>query len=144
VFAPGVAIADVTDIEMYLLTVESWNARVLVRLDGALTDTARFRIAAHQTAMDEWPGRQLAGQQERPPDSVGEEIFRSLTLRVSDDVGTEFRWRSGSSGGTGAELLCEWLFEPAAPDTASTLTVTVATANGIERSHTVGFTAKAD
>jgi hypothetical protein len=126
VFAPGVAIADVTGIKMYLLTVESWNDRVLVRLDGALTGSARDRIAAHQVA------------------TVGDEIFRSLTLRVSDDVGTAFEWRSGASGGTGAELLCEWLFEPAAPDTASTLTVTVAAADDVERAHTVTFAARPD
>lgn len=143
-FAPGVAIADVTDIEMYLLTVESWNDRVMVRLDGAFTDSARRRIAVCQAAMDGWPERHPDRQQERPSDSVGEEIFRSLTLRVSDDVGTQFRWRSGSSGGSDAELLCEWLFQPAAPDTASTLTVTVSTANGVERSHTVTFTARPD
>jgi hypothetical protein len=120
-----------------LLTIEALNGRVLVRVVGVATDSIREQIAAYEADWEEWWQQHGKAQEVRPPRSVGERIFDSLTVRVVDDRSTEFRWVSGNSGGSGVELLCEWLFEPGIPSEATSVTVVVTTADGAESSVTV-------
>jgi hypothetical protein len=137
VFPAGTPVARVGEIEIYLLTVESWSDRMLVRLVGAATDATREQIATYNTDMSEWVQRHGKAGEEPAPQSMGEQLFASVTVRVVDDLSTDFRWISGSSGGTGTELLCEWLFEPAIPPEATSVRVVVTTVDGVENSVTV-------
>jgi hypothetical protein len=130
-------IARVSEIELHLLTIEALNGRVQVRVVGVTTDSIREQIAADEADWEEWWQQHGKAQEVRPPRSVGERIFDSLTVLVVDDRSTEFRWVSGNSGGSGVELLCEWLFEPGIPSEATSVTVVVTTADGAESSVTV-------
>jgi hypothetical protein len=118
----------VSEIELHLLTIEGLNGRVLVRVVGVATDSIREQIAADEADWEEWWQQHGEAQEVRPPRSVGERIFDSLTVRVVDDRSTEFRWVS--SGGSGVELLCEWLFEAGIQSEATSVTVVVTTADG--------------
>ena len=138
VFASGDVLARAAGTDVHLLTVESWGNRVVVRMVGAVDDAIRAELAAHEARTQDWNERRRAGSDEWPPKTSGELIFQELTVRIADDVGTTFDWSSGSSGGSGTEMLCEWRFEPGMPPAASTLTVTVTSADGSESSRTVG------
>jgi hypothetical protein len=137
VFTSGDVLASAAGTDVHLLTVETWGDRVVVRMVGALNEAIRADLAGHEARMQDWRERRQAGSDEWPPKLPGELIFQELKVRLADDVGTTFKWSSGSSGGSGTEMLCEWSFEPGMPSAASTLTVTVTSADGSESSRTV-------
>jgi hypothetical protein len=131
VFCSGAVVATVEDIDIHLLTVESWNDRVLVRTVGAVTDPPQAVVAAATARMAEWERSSVAV---RPPESVAERLAGSLTVELADDVGTVFTMLGRSSGvGGGATLYCEWIFTPSMPVRAGCLTVTVTDAGGRTR-----------
>lgn len=138
VFTSGDVLAKAAGTDVHLLTVETWDNRVVVRMVGAVNDAIRAELAAHEARMQDWDKRRQAGSDEWPPEMPGELIFQELKVRISDDLGTTFELSSGSSGGSGTEMLCEWRFEPGMSPAASTLTVTVTSADGSESSRTVG------
>jgi hypothetical protein len=137
VFTSGDVLARAAGTDVHLLTVETWGNRVVVRMVGAVNEAIRAELAAYEARMHDWHERREAGSDEWPPKMPGELIFQELKVRLTDDLGTKFKWSSGSSGGSGTEMLCEWSFEPGMPPAASTLTVTVTSADGSESSHTV-------
>ena len=61
-----------------------------------------------------------------------------MTAGIGDDAGTRFTLIGRSSGGHAGEaaLYCEWVFTPAMPESAGTLTVTFATDGGATSSST--------
>jgi len=138
VFRSGAAVARAGGTDVHLLTVEAWDRRVVVRMAGAVNDAIRAELADHEARIAAWHERRRAGSDEWPPKTPGELVFQELTVRLTDDLGTEFKWKSGNTGGSGTEMLCEWSFEPALPAAASMLTVTVTSADGAESSCTVG------
>ena len=138
VFRSGAVLARAAGTEVHLLTVEAWDERVVVRMAGAMNDVIRAELAGYGARLAAWHERCLAGSDEWPPKLPGDLIFQELTVRLTDDLGTEFTWSSGLTGGSGTEMLCEWSFEPAMPVVASALTVTVLSADGTESSCTVG------
>ncbi|MEO3743669.1 hypothetical protein [Plantactinospora sp. B5E13] len=130
VFASGKRIAALRDTTVYLLTVELWSRnQVTVRLVGELNERMRSAIAVYNAALEGWtPDR----GRDAVPRSPGEKMFDALEVVLSDEVGTVYTWESGSSGGTGHELLCEWHFR-ASPDLRGgriTLTVTSGEGSG--------------
>jgi hypothetical protein len=116
--------------DVHLLTVESWGDRVAVRLVAASSERTEQRIAADEAALQEWASRPAAERADRPPTSLGERISDSVRLRLDDGCGTEFRFFSSSSGGTGTERLCEWIFDPDVAPAAERLTLAVETDEG--------------
>ena len=138
VFTSGAVLARAAGTDVHLLTVEAWDGRVMVRMVGAVNDAIRAELASYGARLSEWDERRRSGSDEWPPKMPGELIFQELKVRLTDDLGTTFTWSSGSSGGSGTEMLCEWSFEPGMPAAASALTVTVTSADGSESSRTVG------
>jgi hypothetical protein len=133
VFAPVKMVGSVGDIDVYLVTVESWGGHVRVRLAASRRQDAAAARARHEAAMAEWYERQLAlrragrrGEADWPP-TDGNRIAEVTRCEVGDDVGTAYRWVQGASGGSGSENLSEWDFEPAWPDEADVLAVSVVT-----------------
>ncbi|MBX7265533.1 hypothetical protein KIF24_05400 [Micromonospora sp. Llam7] len=139
VFASATRVATVDGTGIHLLTVELWNAeQVSVRLVGDLDDRMRSALASYHEAMESWApelGRDLL------PVSPADALHRALEVRLADEYGTEFRYDSGSSGGTGRELLCEWHFRPSPPLRGDRLTLTfiVSGAEGVGSSMQVVF-----
>ena len=138
VFASGDVLATAAGTDVHLLTVETWGNRVVVRMVGAVNDAIRAELAAHEPRMPHWNERCRAGSDEWPPKVPGELIFQELKVRIADDLGTAYEWSSGSSGGSGTEMLCEWRFSPGMAPGAATLTVTVTSADGSKSARTVG------
>lgn len=122
--------AKVGNIDVHLLTVESWGEHVVVRLVAASTDAARAEMAAHEAEMQAWAQRSQAGADEPWPSSPGARIAESLQVRVDDDAGTEYSLFVMTGGGSGTELLSEWVFDPALPPDGSTVSVTVTSRDG--------------
>jgi hypothetical protein len=133
VLAPAQPLADVGGITVVLVSVELWTSGVFVRLAGlrsALTDELD---AEFEGAMTHWgvlaTDATSVGAKPPPPHQPGERLMR-LPLTVSDDVGTSYRSRSRSAGGTATEWRSEWRFEPGVPRDATRLTVALDGANG--------------
>ncbi|MEV4279619.1 hypothetical protein [Actinoplanes xinjiangensis] len=125
--------ARVAGVDIYLLTVESWNNLVLVRTVGAPTEAAKALVAADIARSAEWLRRSEAGAKEPPSESIAERLAQSLAVDVTDDAGTEFTLIGRSTGGDlsgAAALYCEWTFTPAMAETATGLTVTFTAEDG--------------
>lgn len=135
VFTSGERVATVDGVDVHLLTVEPAGDHVCVRMIGAATDHTRRLVAEHRAVMDDWSAHHRAGEK-RPPASPAERVFDSLTLRLDDGAGTRFHPESGSAGGTGTELRCEWIFVPGAAPDAERLTLSVTSPDGTATAHT--------
>ncbi|MFI6163004.1 hypothetical protein ACIA59_24020 [Micromonospora haikouensis] len=132
VCASGARIAELDDIGVHLLTVETWTDRVTVRLVAAGTGTVRQRMDSREVDLIDWTRRRNAGSDEPPPKTPGEELMDALTVEITDELGTAYCWVGKSGGGSGTELLAEWYFAPALPSQAPSVTVTVTTAGGAQ------------
>jgi hypothetical protein len=130
VTSSGALMAKVGDIDVHLLTVESWGEHVIVRLVAASTDATRAEMAAEEAELTAWLQRHRAGSPEEPPSSPGSRIADALHVRVDDEAGTEYCLRVKTGGGSGTELLSEWIFDPALPSNASTVSITVTSPDG--------------
>jgi hypothetical protein len=111
------------------------DAGVLVAAEIRETNETRRRIAEYDVALTEWartrperPANVTYGYDleptpaDLPPPQLAEFLGR-LPIALRDDVGTEYRFSRGSTGGTDTEHLAEWLFVPVPPDDATNLTV---------------------
>ncbi|MFC8618826.1 hypothetical protein ACFT9M_20770 [Micromonospora purpureochromogenes] len=137
VFASGKRIAALRDTNVYLLTVELWSRnQVTVRLVGELNERMQSAIASYNAALQGWTADQ---GKDAVPRSPGEEMFSALRVGLSDEVGTVFTWESGSSGGTGHELLCEWHFRASPELHGGHLTLTVTSSEGSGGSEEIIF-----
>lgn len=133
-------VARVLGVDIYLLTVESWNDLVLVRTVGAPTETAKALVAADIARSAEGLRRREAGSKEPPGEPVAERLAQSLTVGLTDDAGTDFTLLGRSTGGNqngAAALYCEWIFTPAMAEGASCLTVAFTGGDGHAISHTL-------
>jgi hypothetical protein len=137
VVASGQRIAEVSGTNVHLLTVELWSSdQVTVRLVGELDDRMRSAVASYHAAIEAWTpdsGRHAF------PRSPGEELCNALQVRPSDEVGTAYNYESGSSGGTGRELLCEWHFRASQEVPGNRLTLTVTSSEGAGGSAEIAF-----
>jgi hypothetical protein len=79
VFCSEAVIATVAEIDIYVLTIESWNDRVLVRTVGVMTETAEAIVTADEEESAAWMRRRRAGADEPPPEPIGGRLARSLT-----------------------------------------------------------------
>lgn len=108
---------------------------VLVTAEIAETDETRRRIAEHGVALTKWartrPERPAnvtfdydlePTPADLPPQQLAELLGR-LSIALRDDLGTDYRFSQGSTGGTYTEHLAEWLFVPVPPNDATNLTV---------------------
>ncbi len=130
VFPSGVRMARVGDVDVYLLTLESWDERVVVRLAGAGTERTRAEIARYEAVMEQWRPPGGEGPEGWPPPLPGESITDSLQVHVGDEAGTDYSLFVRTGGGTGTELLSEWIFKPGLPSNATTVHVTVTSSDG--------------
>lgn len=60
-----------------------------------------------------------------PPPAEPADLFANLAMGVSDDLGSPYRFRSSSLGGTGTERQLRWRFEPTASTVGSSLSVSI-------------------
>jgi hypothetical protein len=118
VHAPAAPLVDVHGITLVVTSVELWADVVIVRIGGLPSDESDRRIAEAEAARRAWS----PGSGEEPPTPWDD--FRGLAIGVRDDVGTNYRIRGGSAGGTGTEWHMEWRYAPAPPEEAEVLLVT--------------------
>jgi hypothetical protein len=133
----GALVARVDDVDVYLLTVDFWGDRVVVRLVAVCTEAIRAEIAGQESELEAWSQRHQSGSDEWPPRGPGERIAECLRVRVDDDAETEYELSVMRAGGSGSELLCEWVFKTAPPPAVSAVRVTVVGPDGSEHTEVV-------
>jgi hypothetical protein len=74
----------------------------------------------HERWLATWP------TDEKPPDEPAARLL-AVAARITDDLGTEYIFDGGSSGGTGSECRSRRSFRPAPPPTARRLRVALQT-----------------
>ncbi len=60
---------------------------------------------------------------EDPPAMPGVALFERITARLTDDLGTEYRWAGGKVAGDGTEWKSMWVYVPAPPQAAQTVRI---------------------
>jgi hypothetical protein len=108
---PVVATADGTDVALSGVEVDN-HVTVRLAFAGARGDTIR---AEYERVLQAW--ERGAGP---PPDHPAERLM-AIDVRVSDDVGTRYRW----TGGDAYAITATRHFRPAPPPAATTITVRV-------------------
>jgi hypothetical protein len=122
VLAPAAPLVDVDAMTFLLTTVEVWSNRVDLVVVGIPTADSDRQIREHEADVDRWF---RAGHVGEPPRAGYERLFPTIDVRVSDDAGTEYRFHTGSGGGTGTEYRLHRTYEPGPPDGATRLVVAV-------------------
>jgi hypothetical protein len=126
VISPIAPILRRAGVELALVSVELWPQETLVRL-AALVDDSVAKDDAFGAALDAWAA---AGREGPPPSEPGESLFKDVSVSLTDDLGTEYRWKTSSIGGTGRLFRGDWHFPVAVPDTANRLVVEASDADG--------------
>ncbi|WP_146238774.1 hypothetical protein [Arthrobacter livingstonensis] len=97
---------------------------VVVYFEGVPSLETRHRDQRHLKEIDQWAerrklhGTEAAG---RFPIMPGEPVLERVKVRISDDVGTEYRWVGGKVAGTGTEWDGCWGYAPEPPMSARLL-----------------------
>jgi hypothetical protein len=114
VHAPAAVLAGDT-----LLSVELWTDCVFVHL--ARGQTEEMRRVWEEYVSAEKAARDRGADVVLPPEfTIGDD------LRLTDDVGTRYERRSGSSGGFPSDpVRALWAFEPGPPEAAAWLVVSL-------------------
>ena len=95
---------------------------VAVHLQFADDDRRRALEAEFLLLRDEALTRAVASGAEPPPDPA--QSLAVVTLKLTDDLGTEYRRSAGAFGGSGTEFQGSWSFRPGPPVQARRLRVT--------------------
>jgi len=114
---PAMGLGDVEGVSVVLVGVETDDARVTFHLQGLPSELTRRRDRDYATAFATWratrlaDGRNAAGRRPAQPG----EVLAKLPLAVADALGTDYRRRSSTAGGSGTEWSARVSFEPAPP-----------------------------
>ena len=126
VISPIAPILRRDGIDLALVSVELWPQETIVRL-AALVEDPVAKQDAFSAALDAW----AAGGREGPlPSEPGESVYKDVSISLTDDLGTEYRWKTSSVGGTGRLFRGDWHFPVAVPTTANRLIVEASDAHG--------------
>ncbi len=120
VLNPLEPVTELGDLVIALISVELWPRETVVRLAG-LVDDAHAEDEGYGRRLDEWARNGRTGPL---PVAPGDELSR-LEVSLGDDVGSEFRLRASSYGGSGRPFRRDWFFEGGVAEAASTLELTV-------------------
>jgi len=113
-------------VDIALVSVELWPRQTVVRL-AALVDDPVGEEDAFARSLDTWAA---GGRRDPFPEEPGERFYREVTLSLSDDLGSEYRWKSSAVGGTGRLFRGEWYFGRGVPENATRLLVEARQASG--------------
>ncbi|POH56801.1 hypothetical protein CVS28_19070 [Arthrobacter glacialis] len=97
---------------------------VVVYFEGVPCLETRNRDHHHLKEIEQWAkqrklhGTEAAG---RFPIMPGEPVLSRVRVRITDDVGTEYRWAGGKVAGTGTEWDGCWGYAPEPPMRAQLL-----------------------
>lgn len=129
-----VHLGEVDGIEIVLRGVEFTADGVVVHLFARQDALTHELDAAYRTAFEAWAKEAIAARRrgERPPDAPAQPgaMLNEISLRLQDDAGTSYWWRSSQAAGTGTEWDAVWRFEPEPPPEATQLSVALDAASG--------------
>jgi hypothetical protein len=123
VVAVGAGLAVVDGMPVIVTSVELWDNRVYVFVAGLSTAETERRHQQHDDDFNAWLRERRAGRSGPgtlgPPEPWGIDAGH---FRLHDDVGTEYRFISGSSGGSRrSDWRLEAAYTPGVPDAATRL-----------------------
>jgi hypothetical protein len=110
------------------LSIELWDDRVIVRFAGLPTDPIsesrerQFHAAHYAWVRDAVRSGSVEDAPEGPLHPLGE-VHEVVTVSLTDDKGTPYRWKSSDRGGVTWDFISEARFEPAVPDDATELLI---------------------
>jgi hypothetical protein len=87
-------------------------------LSGVRGEETMSRDVRFDRELQEWVDRRRASGVDEAGDAPrmpGVTVFERLTTTVSDDLGTEYQWSGGQTGGGGMEWEALWFYTPAPP-----------------------------
>jgi hypothetical protein len=141
VFAASGALVTYEGIQIGPLAVELWDDRwTVVRIAGVpVTRDAKERARVFRAAHREWTAQVAAharshegsvdGAPLGPLHPLGD-ATDSLTVAVTDDQGTSYRWRSSGWGGVSWDFTSEARFEPVVEASVVELTIRILVKGG--------------
>ncbi len=110
------------------------GAEVVVHVDARRNAHTDALDAGFMAAIAEWAAvaSELRSRGERPPNPPAQpgELLATMTLSLTDDVGTTYRWNGSQAAGTGTEWNAIWRFVPAPPPDATQLWVAIDDVSG--------------
>lgn len=118
---PETNVAEVGGIGIRFTSVEVGNDTTVV-IDAHGGPSYQADMTAFHAAYQRWEQSDLRPLPP-PPEWPAHKIFGCL--RLSDDVGTNYSLRHGSSGGSGTEFECTHHFDPVPPHNAHHLRIDV-------------------
>jgi hypothetical protein len=121
VVSPLVTVGEREGVELILVSVEAWPDEVVIRMRGRPSPSTQRMEDEFDAALEGW---HRDGREGQIPEQPGTRIF-GLDLAVADDLGTEYRLRSASRGGSGRMFRADWTFGPGPPRAANRLAVKV-------------------
>jgi hypothetical protein len=113
-------------VDIALVSVELWPQQTVVRL-AALVDDPVGEEEAFENRLDAWAA---GGRRDRLPEGPGERLYRDVELSLADDLGSNYRWKSSSIGGSGRLFRGEWHFARGVPEEATRLLVEASDPHG--------------
>jgi hypothetical protein len=123
IVVPMTVLATLDGHDVTLLTVELWPDRVRLRMCVEQDEETDRLDATHDTDFEAW-GNAVDRADREHPQMPGSAFFTRMRFALSDEEGTAYERRFGSTAGSGSEWLAEWVFFPAAPGTVDRLLVT--------------------
>jgi hypothetical protein len=122
VLAPALPIADIDRVTYVLTSVELWEHAVDVFVAGMPSAVTARREREAEAALNQWA--QQRHHLGPPPDPIRSHHLGVL-VSVGDDLGTPYRMRHASMGGSGAPWRLHATSSPGVPPTAKHLVISV-------------------
>lgn len=97
---------------------------IRISLEGVRGSETRQRDVRFEAARLAWvEGRKAheSGGAEDPPRMPGALVLDRVGVRVTDDIGTQYRWAGGQVAGDGTDWEASWFHSPTPPEAAQTL-----------------------
>jgi hypothetical protein len=129
VVAVGKVVLTYAGIQLGVLSVELWEHQVVVRLAGVPIDDATERREADFRKSDAAWVRAYAESSDsarpRPVHPLGADHSEGLRVLVTDATATKYRLVGGGGSGGGWNFTYAYRFEPAVPEHAPSISITL-------------------
>lgn len=141
VYEPGAVLGEVDGVPIVLQKVGLYTDHLRVHLIGRQNEITEELDRTLRAEFEAWIPRlreaRAAGRPDPPPPATPAERLVRHPLRLTDDIGTEYRVGRQSWGGSETEWEAQARFSPSAPAGATTLTIGLDAPAYRDRTHAI-------